>query len=630
MGARLPGLTRALGPRAVVAIAAGGLGAAPFVALGPVVGRAEGLSLWVLLGVGLVMMCAAAAYAEGLAAAPEAGGSASLVRRAFTDQVGFVAGWLVLLDYLVAMALAAVVAPRHLAAAAGWEALEQGPWDVVAGVLIVLAVAGARLVRRTPLYRMGLVLAAVALSLQALLAALGLALLATGAGVGAGVDLGASPGWGSLAFAVPLAALAYLGVETAANLASEARDPGRDLPRGLLAGLALVIAINVALAVAAVSAGLADADADAQAALLVHLAGALDAETAGWIADAARWLVAVSGTLVLVAAVAIVFSGTGRLAYSLGQREMLPHACARLNRRTLISPTTVVAAAAVATVLIVVSGVVGDPARVLVGVYGFGILVVLTLVQAAVLRLRVAEPGLARPFTVPGAVRLRGVRLPVLPLVGGLLTAALWVALLATHRAAVAVGAAWLAAGVVIFVLTRRAERGPLLGRVEAPRADLVPGPETAHRRVLVPLKASTIGDESLASALRLAAEGDSAVRILHVVRVPMDRALETSRPEVDADARATLSEAQELASEHGVVVEGRIVRARAIGEAIVSEAREQGSDLVVMGSSARWRRQARFFSPTVEYVLKKAPCEVMVVAYPPGLVDGREEETLD
>ena len=46
-------------------------------------------------------------------------------------------------------------------------------------------------------------------------------------------------------------------------------------------------------------------------------------------------------------------------------------------------------------------------------------------------------------------------------------------------------------------------------------------------------------------------------------------------------------------------------------------QATDQDVDLVVLGSAPRWRRQSRFFSPTVEYVLRNAPCEVLVVAFP-------------
>ena len=42
----------------------------------------------------------------------------------------------------------------------------------------------------------------------------------------------------------------------------------------------------------------------------------------------------------------------------------------------------------------------------------------------------------------------------------------------------------------------------------------------------------------------------------------------------------------------------------------------------MIMGSAPRWRRQSRFFSPTVDYVLRKAPPEVMVMAYPQGVLE--------
>ena len=42
----------------------------------------------------------------------------------------------------------------------------------------------------------------------------------------------------------------------------------------------------------------------------------------------------------------------------------------------------------------------------------------------------------------------------------------------------------------------------------------------------------------------------------------------------------------------------------------------------IVLGSSAPWRRQSRFYSPTVDFVLRNAPCEVLVVAFPDGIFE--------
>ena len=61
-----------------------------------------------------------------------------------------------------------------------------------------------------------------------------------------GISVGAAPSWHQLAFALPLAMLAYTGLETVANLAEEAREPGRDLPRSLFSALSAVVVIYVA------------------------------------------------------------------------------------------------------------------------------------------------------------------------------------------------------------------------------------------------------------------------------------------------------------------------------------------------------------------------------------------------
>jgi nucleotide-binding universal stress UspA family protein len=156
-----------------------------------------------------------------------------------------------------------------------------------------------------------------------------------------------------------------------------------------------------------------------------------------------------------------------------------------------------------------------------------------------------------------------------------------------------------------------------VLGSVEVARPDLVPAATAGYRRILVPLTQSAIGDELLATAVKLAAENDASIHVLNVMKVGMESALDAPLEAREETAEVTLAEAQALAAEQGVCVAGRVVRARAIGEAIVEEAVLDGTDLIMLGSSPRWRRQSRFFSPTVDYVLRRAPCEVMVVAFP-------------
>jgi nucleotide-binding universal stress UspA family protein len=135
-------------------------------------------------------------------------------------------------------------------------------------------------------------------------------------------------------------------------------------------------------------------------------------------------------------------------------------------------------------------------------------------------------------------------------------------------------------------------------------------------------MKLGEIGEEMVATAVKLAQERGAAVVALHVIRVPLDQPLDAELYDDEERATASLAEASALGADHGVAVEVHSIRARSIGEAIVQAAEETGADLIVLGSSPRWRRQSRFFSPTVDYVLRKAPAEVLVVAFPQGVLE--------
>jgi nucleotide-binding universal stress UspA family protein len=136
-------------------------------------------------------------------------------------------------------------------------------------------------------------------------------------------------------------------------------------------------------------------------------------------------------------------------------------------------------------------------------------------------------------------------------------------------------------------------------------------------------MKLGIIGEEMVATAVKLAAEhDDTTVEALYVIRVPLDLPLDAELIDQEERAEASLAEAKLLGADYGVRVEGKTVRARAIGAAIVERAREANADLIVLGSAPRWRRQSRFFSPTVDYVLRKAPCEVLIVAFPQRVMD--------
>ena len=148
MARKLKGFERVLDAPSLFAVAYDEIASSLYFALGVVVAQALGLTPIVLLLTGALFLLVSLSYAEGTAAIPETGGAAMLARRAFNDPTGFLTGWVLLLDYTIVIALAALFTPHYFGHAVGWLRLTRHPWDVVAAVFIVLAITVLRLIRR--------------------------------------------------------------------------------------------------------------------------------------------------------------------------------------------------------------------------------------------------------------------------------------------------------------------------------------------------------------------------------------------------------------------------------------------------------------------------------------------------
>jgi len=625
---KLPVLQRALGAPALFSVAYGEVASSIYFALGVVALHALGLTPWVLLAVGALLVLVSLSYAEATAAIPEAGGSANVARRAFNDLVGFVAGWVTFLDYLLVLAISALFLPHYLGVAVHVDALLRRPWDVVTAVGVIGGVAALRIVRGAGRFRIGVLVPVLDVVTQLLLIVLGFAFLFSTDVLTRGIQLGVAPSWHAIIFALPLGVLAYTGLETVANLARDAKRP-EDIPHSVMPAFALVAVVYVLIGWVALS---AFPPQDGKTALgdtwlhapLVGVVVALEPHLPHLVVAVLRVFVGLSGALILFMAATTSVSGFARLAQSLGEHGQLPRVFARVSRRSLVPPAAILAAAAIAIGLVVYATSRDDDIEFLASLFSFGVLLAFTTTQLAVVRLRFTEPQLDRPFRIPLGVKWRGVEVPLPALFGAALTFAVWIAAMATHPAARYAGPAWLAIGIVLYVRVRRRLGQGLFERAVV-LADEWTG-DLRYSRILVPAKLGLIGEEMVATAVRLAQEG-AVVEALHVIRVPLELPLDAELRTAEERAAAALAEARLLGAENGVEVDGRTVRARSIGAAIVQAARESGADVIVMGSAPRWRRQSRFFSPTVEYVLREAPCEVLVVAFPQGVI---EEETGD
>ncbi len=225
-----------------------------------------------------------------------------------------------------------------------------------------------------------------------------------------------------------------------------------------------------------------------------------------------------------------------------------------------------------------------------------------------------AEPPI---YTGRPNLQVRGVDWPLFAFLGGVATGVSFLVLVVQNPATRWVGLGWLAFGLVGYaVYRRRVVRSTLRETVKAPPAF---GAALAleYRRLLVPVISGQPSDEALDVACSLAAERGARIVALNVLEVPLELPLDADLPAFEEQANRELDEAVAIGDSYDVRVIDRLVRARSAGPAIVEEAGRRGTEIIVLGSPRRGLTSARagVFGSTVDYVLKHAPCRVMVAA---------------
>ena len=128
-----------LGVPLLFAVAYSAVGFSLYFSLGLVADRGLGLTPLIFLGVGIVFVLNTMTYVEGEAMVPERGGSATFARHAFNELVSFIAGWAILIDYVIVIALAALSVPHYLTPI--WSGFTDTAAEIITGGLVIALTA---------------------------------------------------------------------------------------------------------------------------------------------------------------------------------------------------------------------------------------------------------------------------------------------------------------------------------------------------------------------------------------------------------------------------------------------------------------------------------------------------------
>jgi APA family basic amino acid/polyamine antiporter len=636
-----PLLQRGLGVPGLFVAVYSAIGFSIYFSLGVVADRGLGLTPLIFLAAGLLFVLATLSYVEGGAMFRERGGSSSFARHAFNELIAFIAGWAILIDYLIVIALAAISVPHYLEPIS--SDLSEPGWEV--GVAAVVIVAACLLnvfnVTGRGRERTLSILALADIALQLAVIGVGAFAVFHPARLTEQLDLFTDPSLTDAAYAAVVAMLAYAGIEAASDLAPDIDVRPRDLKRIVSVGAVAVPLVYAGMAAIALMAVPVVAGPDGPQTALGNefveapVLGIVSAFQPAWVAHSMRWIVALVATPVLFWAATTSMLGVSRHIYTLAINRQIPSWLGKLNARHATPHVAIAISGVIAIGLAVPTNV-----KLLASIYAFGATLAITIAHLSILRLRVSDPDRPRPFRVPWNIEWRGAQMPVPSILAAFLTGLAFLSVLAFHDTARWVGGGWMAFGLVAYVVYRKFVEGTsLTQRVSVTEKALTKQvQEVEYRNILVPVFGTELDDDIVATAGRLAAadeEGDdddcTRLDLVYVIEVPLTLPLDAELPpERVAEAQRVVGRARDVAEEYAdVKVSAEVVRARDVGEGIVEAARRSGAEAIVVGAEPPTKirggatlggigaaKPAEVGAAT-EYVLKKAPCRVLLTAPP-------------
>jgi APA family basic amino acid/polyamine antiporter len=493
-------LKRDLGVMGSFSIGFADVGADIYVALGLVLFFAMGAAPLALAVAALGYMFTALSYAELASAIPRAGGASVFAREAFNDFWGFVAGWGLLLDYTIDIALFGWITMGYLGsfcmnlgqlgvpfigALAGLNSLNtvamgsglipNYSYQAIATILLAVALMCLNYIGIKESSNFNIVLSVVSIISEIALLFIGFFIVwnystfasnITSIGVPGGVS------WSNFGWGITVAMVSFIGLESISQAAEETKRPDITIPKATLALIVAVILAGLLLCILAV--GLPtltpqeighryqnDPVAGVAAGIVKGLAS-----TNPLVIILPLW-VGFLGFVMLLMSTNTGVIGASRVTYSMARSKIMPAWFSHVHPKFRVPTRTIVVFTLASVGFVLFVYIMGtyrltpeDPTIILGDLYNYGALVSFMLVNLALIRLRNRRPDLYRPFRSPLAIHVpwkgKKLEVAVMPLLGFFVCLFVWILVLSLHQIGKIVGTLWFIAGIIFYLWYRR------------------------------------------------------------------------------------------------------------------------------------------------------------------------------
>jgi len=586
------------------------IGAGVFVGIGlsmRIVGPG-GLMLTFVLN-GVIALFTAMSFAELSSAIPRAGGAYNFARIGFGRGASFMTGWMEWFASSLAGAFYAVVfasfTVKYFSDLLGWGL--SGLPEAVTIKLVAVAAAGffiyinyrgsSETGKVGALFTTGQMLFVLAI------AVVGLVVAAHEPSRLANFRPFMPHGWWRLLVAMGVIYVAFEGFEVIAQAGDETIDPKRNVPKAMLYAVLIVTITYAAVAFATVVAVKAGSPELAGRGPIAYLASFTEIEG---FRKAVQHLLPLGGLLVTLAVIfsstsalnATIYSAT-RASYALGRDRMLPPLFSRISPKRKTPHV-----ALLFTSCIVVAAAAGLNPKHGAAAASIMFLCLFFVVNLCVIRVRrnmgdELEYGYVMPL------------FPLFPIAAIACQVAMAGGIFAESWIAWAIALVWVPAGAVIYLIysrTRVATAEHEIRVLEEARA-----PEAGGYRIMVAVANPANALEMVRTTYRLCeAKEDVRVELLHMVPVPDQVPLKDAHPYMLEGKEGILETMLYLAPTYPTSTTLRYCRNVARG--IVSAVREKKVDLLIMGWHGRPRDRVFSLGSTVDPVIERSPCDVVIL----------------
>ncbi|MGI0078412.1 MAG: APC family permease [Nitrososphaerales archaeon] len=475
-----PRMKRVVGIWNSFAIGYADVGADIYVAVGLIVALALQASPFAFLFAAVTYVTTGLAYAELASTYPIAGGAQYYSLKAFGNFHGFIAGWGLMLDYTIDVALFALVASNYfgsffnLTFATSFLTKSFLPSLLAIVFILVLVLLNVVGIKYSANFNLAVVL--INLVTMVVILAIGLPLMISNGllqqWISSLTQFGTQPTVPNFVNAASLAMVSYIGIESISQAAEETKFPKKVIPTAVKFTIISVVLLSVLLSLLTVtllpSSTYLARQNDEFVALAQHLPY-LTAIFAFWVAFVGFAICYVSTNTGVI--------GVSRVTFSMARLKLLPSKLSRLSRRFLTPYITITLFPGIAiAVLLVITIIAQSAAEVLQAVaqlYNFGALIAYMYVNLSLIVLRVKDPT-PRAWKLRGAFHIsrngRKYEIPFVPIIGFISCLAVWLIVVGFHSLGRDLGVLWFAIGIVFFIAYRKRIGLPVFRSPKEPR----------------------------------------------------------------------------------------------------------------------------------------------------------------